>query len=40
MKPINKALRLAKKIPNGRRTTEKCKAVRAWVNAIRVMLNG
>jgi hypothetical protein len=39
MKPINKALRLARKIPNGKATAEKRKAVKAWVNAIRVMLN-
>jgi hypothetical protein len=39
MKPINKALRLARKIPNGSKTAEKCKAVRAWVKSIRVMLS-
>jgi hypothetical protein len=38
MKPINKALRLAKKIPNGKVTAEKRKAVKTWVNAIRLML--
>jgi hypothetical protein len=39
MKPITKALRLARNIPNGSKTAEKCKAVRAWVNAIRLMLD-
>jgi hypothetical protein len=38
MKPINKALRLAKKIPNGKTTTDKRKAVRAWVIAVKDML--
>jgi hypothetical protein len=38
MKPITKALKLARKIPNGKKTNEKRKAVHAWVLAIKEML--
>jgi hypothetical protein len=38
MKPINKALRLARKIPNGKATADKRKAVKAWVVAVKDML--
>ena len=38
MKPTTKAIRLAKKIPNGRKTKAKCAAVHAWVKAVKEML--
>jgi hypothetical protein len=38
MKPMTKALRLARKIPAGSKTKSKCKAVHAWVAAIKEML--
>jgi hypothetical protein len=38
MKPINRALRLARKIPNGKVTADKRRAVKAWVVAIKDML--
>lgn len=38
MKPITKALRLARKIPPGKKTREKSKAVHAWVLAVKEML--
>jgi len=38
MKPITKALKLAAKIPHGRKTKEKCKAVHAWHKAVIEML--
>jgi hypothetical protein len=38
MKPITKALRLARKIPNGKVTADKRRAVKAWVVAIKDML--
>lgn len=38
MKPITKAVRLARKIPSGKKTAQKRKAVHAWVLAIKEML--
>jgi hypothetical protein len=38
MKPITKALRLARKIPNGKVTADKRRAVKALVVAIKDML--
>lgn len=35
-----KAMRLARKIPSGAKTKAKCKAVHAWVIAVKEMLNG
>jgi len=40
MKPTIKALKLARKIPSGAKTKAKCKAVHAWVKAVKEMLNG
>jgi hypothetical protein len=38
MKPMTKALKLARKIPSGAKNKAKCKAVHAWVKAIKEML--
>lgn len=38
MKPMTKAIRLARKIPSGKKTKEKVKAVHAWVIAVKEML--
>lgn len=34
------AIRLARRIPLGKHTPEKCEAVHAWVKAVKEMLNG
>ena len=39
MKPMTKAIRLARKIPSGKKTKEKAKAVHAWVLAVKEMIN-
>lgn len=38
MKPMTKCLRLARKIPSGKKTKEKAKAVHAWAVAVKQML--
>lgn len=38
MTNINKAIKLAKKIPSGKKTKAKCKAVHAWHKAVIEML--
>lgn len=38
MTKYNKAMRLARKIPSGKKTTAKCKAVHNWVLAVKDML--
>lgn len=40
MKPMTKALKLARKIPSGAKTKAKCKAVHAWHKAVIEMLKG
>lgn len=40
MKPITKALKLARKIPNGKKTSAKRKAVHRYFEAIKEMLAG
>lgn len=40
MSPLNKAMRLARKIPSGAKSKQKSKAVHAWVMAIKEMING
>lgn len=34
------AIRLARRIPLGKHTPEKCEAVHKWVKAVKEMLNG
>lgn len=38
MKPLTKAMKLARAIPSGRKTKAKCKAVHKWHEAIQAML--
>lgn len=39
MKPMTKAIKLAKKIPSGAKTKVKCIAVHRWVLAVKDMLD-
>lgn len=40
MNKYEEAVRLARKIPLGKKTPEKCKAVQEWVVAVKEMLKG
>jgi hypothetical protein len=40
MKPMTKALKIARKIPTGAKTKANCKGVHAWVIAVKEMLKG
>jgi hypothetical protein len=40
MNKYQEALRKARKIPLGKKTPEKCKAVHEWVLAVKQMLKG